>query len=56
MIVKTSAEARRQWREVLDTAQKEPGAITRRGLIIAYVISAQMMDEFVKMRTEFQRR
>jgi prevent-host-death family protein len=54
--IKTSAEARRNWRELLDLAQKSPVAITRKGVVVAYVISPKMMDELVKMRTKTSRR
>ena len=56
MTVKTSTEARRDWRELLDVAQKAPVVITRNGVVVAYVISPEMMDELVKMRAELKRR
>jgi prevent-host-death family protein len=56
VIIKTSSEARRQWRELLNVAQKSPVAITRKGAVVAYVISPKMMDELVKMRAELRRR
>jgi len=56
MTTKTSSEARRHWRELLDAAQKAPVAITRKGVVVAYVISPRMMDELVEMRTELRRR
>ncbi len=55
MTIKTSSEARRHWRELLDVAQKAPVAISRKGVVVAYVISPKTMDELVKMRTEIQR-
>lgn len=51
-MIKTSGDARRHWRELLDAAQKSPVAITRKGVVVAYVISPKMMDELVKMRTD----
>jgi prevent-host-death family protein len=56
MIIKTSTEARRHWHELLDVAQKSPVAITRKGVVLAYVISPKMMDELAKMRAELKRR
>jgi prevent-host-death family protein len=55
MTIKTSSEARRHWRELLDDAQESPVAITRKGVVVAYVISSKMMDELMKMRTELRR-
>lgn len=56
MTIKTSAEARRHWRELLDFAQKTPVAITRKEVVVAYVISPRMMGEPVKLRAEVRRR
>jgi prevent-host-death family protein len=56
MTIKTSIEARRRWRELLDVVQESPVAITRKGVVVAYVISPRMMDDLLKMRIELGRR
>lgn len=52
MITKTSAEAQNQFGQLLDTAQREPVAITRHGRPAAFVISTQEMDVFRALREE----
>jgi len=39
MIVVTSAEAQNRFGELIDRAQREPVEITRRGRVVAYVVS-----------------
>ena len=50
MITKTSAEAQNNFGQLLDTAQREPVAITRHGRPAAYVISAQEMEPILRER------
>jgi len=50
MITKTSAEAQNQFGQLLDTAQREPVAITRHGRPAAFVISPQEMEDFQALR------
>lgn len=50
MIRMTSVEARKRFRKLLDTAQREPIAITRRGRPAAFVISARDMQELLNAR------
>lgn len=45
MIILTSTDAQNRFGEVLDTAQRDPITITRRGRPMAFVISA---EEFAK--------
>jgi antitoxin Phd len=45
MITLTSAEAQNNFGKLLDTAQREPVAITRHGRTTAYVISQREMDD-----------
>jgi prevent-host-death family protein len=42
----TSVEAQNHFGELLDTAQREPVTITRRGRPVAYVLSQQEYDVF----------
>ena len=44
----TSVEAQNRFGELLDTAQREPVTITRRGRPIAYVISQQEYEAFTQ--------
>jgi len=46
----TSVEARKRFSELLDTAQREPIAITRHGSPAAFVISARDMKELLNAR------
>lgn len=50
MIRMTSAEAQNHFGELLDTAQRETVAITRRGRPAAFVVSPQDMDELLDAR------
>jgi prevent-host-death family protein len=52
MIIKTSSEARRRLSEALDMAQREPVAITRHGKIVAYIISPQLMEEWISIKRQ----
>jgi prevent-host-death family protein len=56
MTIKAATDARRHWRELLDVAQESPVAITRRGVVVAYVISPKMMNELAKVRVELKLR
>ena len=47
MITVTSAEAQNRFGQLLDTAQREPVAITRHGRPAAFVVSAREMDELL---------
>ena len=46
----TSVEAQNRFGQLLDSAQREPVAITRRGRPAAYIISSQEMDELLEAR------
>lgn len=50
MIRMSSAEAQNHFGELLDTAQREPIAITRRGRPAAFVVSPQDMTELLDAR------
>ncbi|HKF45886.1 MAG TPA: type II toxin-antitoxin system Phd/YefM family antitoxin [Terracidiphilus sp.] len=50
MITKTSAEAQNNFGQLLDTAQREPVAITRHGRTAAFVISPTEMEELQRLR------
>lgn len=50
MIRMTSAEAQNHFGELLDTAQRETIAITRRGRPAAFVVSPQDMNELLDAR------
>jgi len=52
MITKTSAEAQNKFGELLDTAQREPVAITRHGRPAAYVISHRDMEDLQALRDD----
>jgi prevent-host-death family protein len=47
MVTMTSKVAQNSFGQLLDTAQREPVAITRHGRPAAYVVSPQMMDELL---------
>lgn len=53
MITMTSAEAQNRFGQLLDTAQREPVAITRHGRPAAFVVSPSDMEEILR---EKQRR
>lgn len=46
----TSVEAQNRFGELLDSAQREPVAITRRGRTVAFVLSPQDMQELLEGR------
>lgn len=50
MVTVTSAEAQNRFGQLLDTAQREPVAITRHGRATAFVVSAHEMQELLKAR------
>jgi antitoxin Phd len=50
MITMTSVEAQNRFGQLLDTAQREPVAITRHGRATAFVVSPQDMDELLGVR------
>lgn len=55
MITLSSAEAQNNFGRLLDTAQREPVAITRHGRTTAYVISQREMDEIESARERRKR-
>jgi len=50
MITITSAEAQNNFGQLLDTAQREPVAITRHGRPAAFIVSPQEMGELLDSR------
>ncbi|WKJ88897.1 type II toxin-antitoxin system Phd/YefM family antitoxin [Methylomonas montana] len=48
----TSAEAQNHFGELLDTAQREPVTITRRGRPVAFMVSKQDMEELMAIRKQ----
>ena len=52
MITKTSAEAQNQFGLLLDTAQREPVAITRHGRLAAIMVSPLDLDDFEEFREQ----
>lgn len=44
MIKATSVEARNRFRQLLDTVQREPVAITRHGRVVAFMVSPHDMQ------------
>ncbi|MGA2047113.1 MAG: type II toxin-antitoxin system Phd/YefM family antitoxin [Terracidiphilus sp.] len=50
MIVMTSAEAQNRFGQLLDTAQREPVAITRHGRPTAFIVSPREMDDLLNAR------
>lgn len=46
----TSVEAQNRFGELLDSAQREPVTITRRGRTVAYVLSPQDMQNLLEGR------
>jgi prevent-host-death family protein len=48
----TSVEAQSRFGELLDTAQREPVTITRRGRTIAFLVSPQDMSDLVDGRNK----
>lgn len=51
MLTITSVEAQNRFGQLLDSAQREPVAITRRGRPAAYIISPQEMNELQEARS-----
>lgn len=56
MITQTSAEAQNNFGKLLDTAQREPVAITRHGRPTACLISIQEMEAYQAWREEQRKR
>ncbi len=56
MIVVTSVEAQSRFGELIDRAQREPVAITRRGRPVAYVVSEHDLRAFGDLRRRRKRR
>lgn len=52
MTTLTSVEAKNHFEELLDSAQREPITITRRGRPIAFVISPEDMKELLDTRRQ----
>ena len=50
MIKVTSAEAQNRFGQLLDTAQREPVAITRHGRPTAFIVSPREMEELLDAR------
>lgn len=50
MIALTSVEAQSRFGELIDRAQREPVAVTRRGRTVAYVVSEHDMHELSDLR------
>lgn len=55
MITMTSVEAQNRFGHLLDTAQREPVAITRHGRPAAFIVSAQEMEELLNARRKRSR-
>ncbi len=50
MITLTSAEAQNRFGELIDRSQREPVEVTRRGRVVAYVVSEHDMQELQDVR------
>lgn len=50
MVKMTSVEAQNRFGQLIDTAQREPVAITRHGRTAAFVVSPQDMEEILRER------
>lgn len=50
MVKMTSVEAQNRFGQLIDTAQREPVAITRHGRTAAFVVSPQDMEEILRDR------
>jgi antitoxin Phd len=50
VITMTSVEAQNRFGQLLDTAQREPVAITRHGHPTAFIVSPQEMEELLDAR------
>lgn len=55
MITLTSVEAQNRFGELLDTAQREPVTITRRGRTVAFMVSPQDMEDLLDARRKRER-
>ena len=55
MITLTSAEAQNRFGHLLDTAQREPVAITRHGRPAAFIVSPKDMEELLDVRNRRSR-
>jgi len=52
VIIKSSTEVQNNFGEMLDIAQREPVAIARHSRIVACIISAHDMEEFIAMKKQ----
>jgi prevent-host-death family protein len=50
MITVTSVEAQSRFGELIDRSQREPIEVTRRGRVVAYVVSGHDMRELADVR------
>lgn len=50
MITYTSVEAQNRFGELIDRSQREPVQVTRRGRVVAYVVSEHDMQEVLDLR------
>jgi prevent-host-death family protein len=50
MITVTSVEAQSRFGELIDRSQREPVEVTRRGRVVAYVISSHDMQDLADVR------
>jgi prevent-host-death family protein len=50
MITVTSVEAQSRFGELIDRSQREPVEVTRRGRVVAYVVSSHDMQELADVR------
>ncbi len=50
MVKMTSVQAQNRFGELIDTAQREPVAITRHGRTAAFVVSPRDMEEILRER------
>ena len=51
----TSVEAQNRFGELIDSAQREPVTITRRGRPVAFVLSPEDMKELLAVRAQRER-
>lgn len=50
MITFTSVDAQNRFGELIDRSQREPVQVTRRGRVVAYVVSEHDMQELIELR------
>ncbi len=50
MITVTSVETQSRFGELIDRSQREPVKVTRRGRVVAYVVSSHDMQELADLR------